>query len=130
VLNPDKPLESDTPLLDMPVPTLALQPIVENAVLHGIGKKKEGGVVGIAVLRSRDDLTITVEDNGVGMDSHQLERLLRPGDESNKSIGMKNVDARLRMLYGPAYRLAIESQPDKGTRVTVRIPISESKGTP
>ncbi len=130
VLNPDKPLESDTPLLEMPVPTLALQPIVENAVLHGIGKKKEGGMVGIAVLRSRDDLKITVEDDGVGMDPEQLESLLRSGDESNKSIGMKNVDARLRMLYGPEYRLAIELQPDKGTRVTVRIPISESKGKP
>jgi two-component system LytT family sensor kinase len=82
------------------------------------------------VLRSRDDLTITVEDDGVGMDPEQLESLLQPGDESNKSIGMKNVDARLRMLYGSEYRLAIESQPDKGTRVTVRIPISESKGKP
>jgi signal transduction histidine kinase len=130
VLNPDKPLESDTLLLDIPVPTLALQPIVENAILHGIGKKKEGGMVGIVVLRSRDDLTITVEDDGVGMDPEQLESLLQPGDESNKSIGMKNVDARLRMLYGSEYRLAIESQPDKGTRVTVRIPISESKGKP
>ncbi len=129
-LRPDKPLESDTPLLDVPVPTLALQPIVENAVLHGIGPKKEGGTLSIAVSRQRNDLAIAVEDDGVGMDQQQLERLLQSGDESNKSIGMKNVDARLRMLYGPEYRLAIESQPDKGTRVTVRIPISESKGKP
>jgi signal transduction histidine kinase len=128
LLKPDKPLESDTPLLDAPVPTLALQPIVENAVLHGIGKKKEGGTVGIAVSRRQKDFAITVEDDGVGMDSRQLESLLQPGDENHKSIGMKNVDTRLRMLYGPEYRLAIESQPGKGTRVTVRIPISESKG--
>jgi LytS/YehU family sensor histidine kinase len=128
LLQPDKPLETETPLLDSLVPTLALQPIVENAVIHGIGKKKDGGTVSVCVDRQKDDLVITIEDDGVGMDGIQKAILLQPSDQHNTSIGLKNVDARLRRLYGSEYGLAVESEPEKGTRVTIRVPIAETEG--
>jgi hypothetical protein len=125
LLRPEDPLKTDSPLLDLPVPTLALQPIVENAVIHGIGQKKEGGTVSVAVDRQKQDLIITIGDDGIGMDSGQKAGLLNPAACGQPGIGMKNVDARLRRLYGPEYGLAVESEPGKGTRVTVRVPVRE-----
>jgi LytS/YehU family sensor histidine kinase len=127
ILQPEDPLMSGSAFLDLPVPTLTLQPIVENAVIHGIAKKKEGGAVSIAVFRQKNDLTITVRDDGMGMDPAQLADLLGPEAGRNSGIGVRNVDSRLRMLYGKEYGLAIESEPEKGTRVSIRIPIAETE---
>jgi signal transduction histidine kinase len=124
-LRPDKPLDSETPLLDNPVPTLALQPIVENAVIHGIGKKKEGGTVSISVDRQKNDVVIKIEDDGIGMDLVRKATLLQPGEQNHNGIGVKNVDSRLRKLYGPDYGLVVESEPGIGTRVTIRVPIAK-----
>jgi signal transduction histidine kinase len=125
VLDLKKPLKTESPFLEQPVPTLALQPIVENAVIHGIGKKKEGGTVTISVGCQKDDLVIRIEDDGIGMDSSRKADLLRPEAGNNGGIGWKNVDSRLRLLYGPNYGLIVESEVEKGTRVTIRVPISE-----
>jgi LytS/YehU family sensor histidine kinase len=130
LLQPDKPLETKAPLLDQPVPTLILQPLVENAVIHGVGKKIEGGVVSINIDRLKSDLVITVTDDGTGMDSDRLAELLQPGREYHASIGLSNVDSRLRLLYGPECGLAITSEIGKGTRVIIRIPISKKEAKP
>jgi signal transduction histidine kinase len=126
VLQPEKPLESQSALLDAPVPTLALQPIVENAVIHGVGKKPEGGTVSISVERRKNDLVVRVTDDGLGIDSDRLAGLLGSDGGTSASIGLKNVDGRLRILYGPEYGLVIHSAPGSGTRVTLRIPIRET----
>jgi signal transduction histidine kinase len=128
VLLPDMPLKTETPLLDQSVPTLALQPIVENAVIHGIGKKTEGGKITISVDRREDDLVIAIEDDGTGMDADKKDRMLAAGEANGSHIGMKNVDARLRRLYGLEYGLVIESEPNKGTRVTIRVPVTNGGG--
>jgi signal transduction histidine kinase len=125
LLQPENPLQTDTPLLDQAVPTLALQPIVENAVIHGIGKKKEGGTVTITVEYMKPDLVIKVEDDGVGIDPIQLSGLLTPGGDNRSCIGLCNVDRRLRLLYGEDHRLIIESEVGRGTRVTIRIPATK-----
>jgi signal transduction histidine kinase len=125
VLQPELPLQTETPLLDQPVPTLALQPLVENAVIHGIGKKKEGGTVTITVEHLKPDLVIKIEDDGVGIDPIQLSGLLTPGNENRSCIGLCNVDRRLRLLYGEDHRLVIESEVGRGTRVIIRIPVTE-----
>jgi len=88
--------EEDTEL-DQPVPTLALEPLVENAVIHGIGKKKEGETVTVTVEHRNGDLVLTVEDNGVGIAPAHLLKLLKP-DENRSCIGLCNVDGRLRLL--------------------------------
>jgi LytS/YehU family sensor histidine kinase len=109
--------------LETPVPTLILQPIVENAIVHGIAPKPEGGTVSILVKQSGDDLHIQVVDNGVGFDTAALrgESDLHP---NRPSIGFNNIDLRLRLLYGEAYHLQIASTPGAGTTVELRIPVT------
>ncbi len=112
-------------LLEHPVPTLILQPLVENAVIHGISPKPEGGTVHIVINRVGEELLLQVDDDGVGFDPQALGEGEAAGatDEGRPSIGLSNVDERLRMIYGDAYRLTIESAPGQGARVVLRIPL-------
>jgi signal transduction histidine kinase len=125
VLQPEAPLQTKTPLLDQLVPTLTLQPIVENAVIHGVGRKKEGGTVTITVGQLDPDLIVTVEDDGVGIDPLRLSEMLNPGKDNPACIGLFNVDKRLRLLYGEDHRLIIETESGHGTRVVIRIPMTK-----
>ncbi len=117
----------DETVLETPVPTLILQPLVENAVIHGVSKKTEGGKITISIESWGSDLLIHVRDNGVGFDSHDMNQGLNKKQSSSRqgkpAIGLRNIDNRLRMLYGDKYRLLIESEVDKGTRVQLRIPL-------
>lgn len=113
------------------VPRLILQPIAENAYVHGIRPKKGSGVIHIDALRQGEDLAISVMDNGAGMDAEVLGRLSRllQGDQpgiKNKdnwqSIGLKNVHDRVRFLYGEQYGISVSSTPGIGTIVELRMP--------
>ncbi|MEF3313661.1 ATP-binding protein [Paenibacillus sp. GYB004] len=98
------------------LPPLILQPIVENAVRHGIGQKPEGGTVHLIVRRSEQGLEITVEDDGVGMDEQTLV-MLENGHADG--IGIGNVNRRLQMKYGR--KLDISSRVGAGTQITIYI---------
>jgi sensor histidine kinase YesM len=98
------------------LPPLILQPIVENAVRHGIGQKPEGGTVHLIVRRSEHGLEITVEDDGVGMDEQTLV-MLENGHAAG--IGIGNVNRRLQMKYGR--KLDISSRVGAGTQITIYI---------
>jgi sensor histidine kinase YesM len=113
---------------DTPVPTLILQPIIENAIVHGIAPKSEGGTVSILVKQSGDDLHIQVVDNGVGFDTSTLREASRKGESerSRPSIGFQNIDLRLRLLYGEAYHLQVASTPGAGTTVELKIPVTSA----
>jgi two-component system LytT family sensor kinase len=126
VLQPEAPLQTDTPLLDQFVPTLTLQPIVENAVIHGVGQKKDGGTVTIMVEQMGSDLVVKVDDDGVGIDPLRLSEVLDQGEDIPLFIGLRNVDKRLRLLYGEDHRLIIESEVGHGTRVVIRIPMAKN----
>ncbi len=126
VTDPQRLHEMDSPLLDCVVPTLSVQPIVENAVVHGVSKKPEGGTVCIAVVQVGQDISIRVEDDGAGIEPARLAAVLQPAAEGDKSIGMRNVDGRLKALYGAGYGLAIESVVGRGTHVRLRIPAERS----
>ena len=108
-------------VLDHPVPTLILQPIVENAVVHGIARKPEGGTVRITIEEADGGLLLRVEDDGAGIESARLSEILDPGQASS-AIGLRNIDGRLRALYGEDYRLAVESEVEGGTSVQIKIP--------
>ncbi len=123
VTDPQRLHEQDSPLLDRAVPTLSVQPIVENAVVHGVSQKPEGGTVCIAVEQVGQDIQIRVEDDGVGIAPARLAAILQPAIEGDTSIGVRNVDGRLKALYGAAFGLAIESVVGQGTRVKMRVPI-------
>lgn len=99
---------------DFSVPMLSIQPIVENAIKHGIAKKKEGGKVVLQSIKEGDYAVITVWDDGVGFDVAAME-------QKEGSVGMRNIQTRLR-ISGQA-RVTVESVIDEGTRVTVRIPL-------
>ena len=101
--------------LDLPVPSMLLQPIVENAIRHGIAPKVEGGRITIRGERVPAGLRIEIEDDGVGFAS---------GAEAGHGIGMMNVRERLRVLYGGQARLEIRGVPGEGTCVRIELPFA------
>jgi two-component system LytT family sensor kinase len=103
--------------LDMLVPSMMLQPLVENSVKHGLSSKVEGGTIRIRAQRSEARLHLLVEDDGVGIPGEKLSTLLEHG-----GIGVSNVNERLKVLFGSEYRMWIESQPGNGTRVQIEVP--------
>jgi two-component system, LytTR family, sensor kinase len=112
-------------VLPVAVPFLCIQPLVENAVRHGLeaSADKEDGVGRLSIL-ARDldqECVIEVEDDGTGEDPERVRRALA-GDSSMDSVGLGNVDARLRNAYGDDYGLVVETAPGAGTRVVVRVP--------
>lgn len=117
-------------VLDRLIPTLILQPLVENAVIHGIAPKPEGGTVRISVECATNEFVMRVEDNGVGIPPTRLAELLGPAHEGDRSIGLRNVDTRLRAIYGESHRLRLESKPERGTRVEFRVPLSNPVAVP
>jgi two-component system LytT family sensor kinase len=101
---------------DMLVPSMLLQPLVENSIKHGISGKIEGGVITLRARRSNDRLVIEVEDDGVGIPESELSNIL------NKGVGVTNVKERLKVLYNQDYRMLIDSQPGRGTRIEIELP--------
>ncbi|MET8808714.1 histidine kinase [Streptomyces sp. NPDC004546] len=110
-------------VLPVTLPFLSLQPLVENAIRHGIEPRPGGGTVTVTGVAVGPDCTITVEDDGAGMDPQLAEAVLS-GRGERSGIGLANVDQRLRTLYGPEYGLVVETAPGAGTRITFRVPLS------
>jgi two-component system LytT family sensor kinase len=108
-------------VLPVVVPFLCLQPLVENAVRHGLEQKAGSGTITIVAEDFDREAVISIEDDGVGEDPERVRRALA-GDTSLDSIGLGNVDARLRSTYGDDYGLVVETAPGAGTRVIVRVP--------
>jgi LytS/YehU family sensor histidine kinase len=112
----------DPEILPTIVPVLVLQPLVENAIRHGIGKKPGPGKVVIAAEDRGNECFISVQDDGVGMAADQVQRVMSGRRDSRYGVGLGNVNDRLRTIYGPEHGLQIESAPGVGTRVTFTIP--------
>lgn len=106
-------LEAETNVL---IPSLTIQPLIENALKHGILKRSEGGTIHIRMINVDTHLEITVADNGVGMDEEQLAKLLQPKERSSSSIGLINTHRRLQHHYGQGLR--ITSKLHEGTSVS------------
>jgi two-component system sensor histidine kinase YesM len=117
----------DEAILEYHIQKLTLQPIVENALYHGIKNKRGMGKISVTGTMDGDDIVFTVEDNGIGMKPEELDELRnlisgRVVKDDAKGFGMANVEKRLEMLYGAQYGMTVESEYTKGTKVTVRIP--------
>ncbi|GAA1999257.1 histidine kinase [Microbacterium ulmi] len=106
------------------IPFLSVQPLVENAVRHGLEPGERGGVITIASNDGGTHTEITVEDDGVGIDPEALRALLS-GDEATTHVGLRNVDTRLRQLYGTGGGLVVETNRGAGTMVRMRVPKSQ-----
>lgn len=120
--------------LRVQVPKLILQPIVENAYVHGIKPKKGKGCIMIETMVKEELFEISVMDNGIGMDEEAIDKIMRlfesddPGikNEYNwQSIGLKNVHDRIRFLYGEEYGIRITSTPAVGTMVRILLPLEK-----
>nr|WP_243166301.1 sensor histidine kinase [Anaerotruncus massiliensis (ex Togo et al. 2019)] len=112
-------------LLGLMTPKLILQPIVENAVYHGIKMSQAGGEIAISARTAGDRLTITIADSGVGMTAEQLEQLFVPRPDTDRGIGVINVNNRIRLCFGEEYGLHYFSAPGEGTRVEIWLPVIE-----
>jgi two-component system LytT family sensor kinase len=112
-------------VLPVAVPFLCLQPLVENAVRHGLESKDGIGRITIIAEDAGAECLISVEDDGVGMDPDRLRRILA-GDTDERSgaggVGLANVDERLRQVYGDEYGLVVETDRGAGTKVNVHLP--------
>jgi len=109
--------EVDPDTLDLLVPSMLLQPLVENSIRHGLASKVDGGTIRVRSRRLGNQLQIVVEDDGVGIPEARLARMFEQG-----GIGVNNVNERLKVLYGDSYRMWIDSRPGEGTSTGIEIP--------
>ena len=120
-------------LLAEPIVKVCLQPLVENSISHGLGRGRSGGRIAVTVKKEDGIMTVTVEDNGGGIQPERLaeirgrlERRERVEEESGRgNVGLKNIHDRIRLYYGDAYGIVIDSFPGKGTVVTLSYPSDE-----
>ena len=113
--------------LDVMVPSMLLQPLVENSIKHGLASKIEGGSIFLRSRLTNSQLIIEVEDDGVGMGAANF--LEKPTGLGGTGIGMANVAERLKVLYGETARMTIDSHEGKGTLIRLRLPVLESEGS-
>jgi two-component system LytT family sensor kinase len=106
----------DPDTLDMLIPSMLLQPLVENSIKHGLSAKVEGGTITLEARQIEGRLHIAVADDGAGIPQEKLATLLGQG------IGVNNVTERLKVLFGNDYRMWIDSAPGRGTRIEIEVP--------
>ena len=108
--------------LDFLIPPLTLQPLVENAIKHGIYPMKGKGRVEIQVKQTPEGPVIRIRDNGMGMPPEKVDQIRSEADSDGKSVGLRNVVGRLRGFYGTGFRFGIDSGPEGGTTIELGIP--------
>jgi two-component system LytT family sensor kinase len=116
--------EIDPTLLGVPVPSMLLQPLVENAIKHGIQGSLDGGTILIRAERQDGQMLLTIADDGVGMPEGRVAEALVGG------IGVRNVNERLKVMYGQDHGLELRSRLGEGTAVRIRIPTGEAGRLP
>ncbi len=113
------------------IPKLLLQPVVENALLHGISTREEGGVISVKVSRQKSQVVVKIMDNGKGMNQEKIDRLLSEVEKTDKSgfrrVGFSNVMNRIRLIYGPEYGGTIYSCEGMFTCVELRLAADEQE---
>ena len=112
----------DESCLDYLCNKITLQPIIENAIYHGINGLVDEGEIIISVTDQGDDILMAVEDNGNGMEPEVVQAILQKERSDHAGIGIKNVNDRLKIYFGPKYGITIHSVPDEGTRVEILMP--------
>jgi len=130
----DYRLELEPGVADYLISKLILQPLVENSLLHGIRKLRTTGLIVVTGKRNRDEIVLEIADNGVGMTEEQMARqkelfqseVLEENIISSHGYGMKNVDSRLKLVYGNNYRMEMESDTGEHHGTRIRICIKES----
>lgn len=115
----------DESLLPCEIPLLSIQPLVENAVKHGLTPKIGAGTVYIGAHLKGREIRITISDDGVGIPRQRLTEILKPGYGSGNGVGLSNVHERFKSLYGEDYGLKIHSKEGVGTKISMRVPLNQ-----
>ncbi len=121
-------VDAQEDILSLPIIKLILQPIVENAIVHGLGEKpEEGSLIKIKGYKEDSFLCFTIEDNGFGMLPEKVEEIYQTFQDKtiHKGVGLSNVYQRIRIFYGEKSDVRIDSMLDKGTTIEIRIPLEE-----
>lgn len=118
-------------VLELPSLKLMLQPLVENAIYHGMEFMDGDGMITVKAWRKEDELYLSVADNGLGMTEDKVETILTgkssSGNGRGSGIGVKNVNERIKLYFGEAYGITIDSEPDEGTTVIIHLPAKDEK---
>ncbi|MFU0800286.1 MAG: sensor histidine kinase [Xylanivirga thermophila] len=121
-------LDLDESLFNVEIPGMTLQPLVENAFIHGIEPKEDGGMISISIFKEDNFCNIRILDDGMGMSKEKVDRLLRDVDDTSyightTGIGIKNVRNRLDIMYRGRSIFIIKSKPNIGTSINIKIPL-------
>ena len=120
------PIDAAPEVLGLASLKLMLQPLVENAIYHGMEFKDGDGLIAVTAVQKEDGLWFTIQDNGLGMTEEQVESLLTEhahvSSKRGSGIGVKNVNERIRLYFGNEYGLSIGSEPDEGTTIRIHLP--------
>ncbi|OGO80934.1 MAG: hypothetical protein A2Y21_06295 [Clostridiales bacterium GWC2_40_7] len=113
-------------ILDCMIIKITLQPVIENAIYHGVKQKKEKGIISIKGSVKDENIIIYIEDDGVGMDAEKADSINRELKEDyikeDHSIGLRNVNRRIKLVFGEKYGVTLESNRLKGTKVEIMVP--------
>ncbi|WP_407867510.1 sensor histidine kinase [Paenibacillus sp. P36] len=131
----DYEIQIDSRLNPYPILKMILQPIVENALYHGLKNKRRKGMIRITgLIENEEDIVLTVEDDGIGMSPEKLEQMReylaneqlpeQTGNEVSGGFGLHNVQQRIKLYYGDKYGVSIDSIQNEGTKVSIRIPMT------
>jgi two-component system, sensor histidine kinase YesM len=118
-------IQIDPEIYHYQIPLLTLQPIVENALIHGIEELESGGAIAVTAFKDSNDVIIRVSDNGLGIDSETLT-LIQKGDQLSghtTGLGLQNVRERLRLFYSQEDLLTVQSIPTQGTTIQIKLPL-------
>ncbi|HBE80908.1 MAG TPA: hypothetical protein DDW65_24440 [Firmicutes bacterium] len=122
-------IDSDDPgIFNYQIPLLTLQPIAENALIHGIEEKESGGKIEVRVFKDLEFVVVQVSDNGLGMDSQTLTCIQQGNQISGHTtgLGLHNVRERLRLFYGQEDLFSIQSIPNQGTTIQIKLPLNQN----
>jgi two-component system sensor histidine kinase YesM len=114
------------------IPKLTIQPIIENAIQHGFSKTRKEGAINLEIKETDQQVVIQIDDNGVGMDPELLQEITQEMNRhedlrTDRFVGLRNINERIQLYYGPQYGVRINSQKGKGTRVFIQIPVDLKK---
>lgn len=131
----------DSTIMNYQIPKLTLQPLIENAISHGLEIKPGQGSITLRITRSTSHLHLSVEDNGIGMDAKTLDKLneklckesmnktikYRTKENKKTGIGLTNVNQRIKLIYGSEYGLNVTSLPNQGSCIHILLPIEQNR---
>ncbi|TBL68293.1 HAMP domain-containing protein [Paenibacillus thalictri] len=125
-------IEAEEPIQNWFVPKFVLQPLVENAIYHGIGDLQQGGTIWISAVSFGHDLLLTVRDDGKGLTEEEIARLQRhisssAQDEGKMGFALRNMNERLMLMFGKSYGIDIDGSPGEGVSFTITMPVIERK---